>query len=316
MSREMTDNRMGGDSMMKYKHELITRDENLPIKIIVRSTNNRKFIPRHWHNSVEILYVLSGRVDKIFIDGIEHTANQGDIVVINSNATHSFSLDPGKERKDVTILIPYDFFKANFYNIDQYAFDCISINEKNEQKIMQFDQMRENLDEIVSVFINKESDHLAPIKITSLSYELIYILLTYFKKEKKYVGVIKSTKYLERLTRITNFIKENYKQKLSIDIISSEFGLSPTYLSRLFMKYIGTTVFDYINAIRLERSYHFLMNTDLSILQIALENGFPNEKSFNRVFKAAYHVTPSQYRKENKGREGKLQAYKKNADDV
>lgn len=60
------------------------------------------------------------------------------------------------------------------------------------------------------------------------------------------------------------------------------------------------TVLNYINIIRLEKSYPDLMNTDYPIIQIALNHGFPNEKSYNRVFKAVYNVTPYQYRKEQK----------------
>jgi AraC-like DNA-binding protein len=105
---------------------------------------------------------------------------------------------------------------------------------------------------------------------------------------------------LERLTLITNYIKENYDQSLSLDSIAQVFGLSPEYLSRFFVKHVGMTLFQYINAIRLERSYRVLMNTDHSIIQIALEHGFPNEKSFARVFKKVFQATPHQYRKENK----------------
>ena len=60
-------------------------------------------------------------------------------------------------------------------------------------------------------------------------------------------------------------------------------------------------IFQYINELRLEQAYRDLMNTDLSILHVAMNHGFPNEKSFIRVFKKGYGVTPHQYRKARKG---------------
>ncbi|MCV9885350.1 helix-turn-helix domain-containing protein [Metabacillus halosaccharovorans] len=55
---------------------------------------------------------------------------------------------------------------------------------------------------------------------------------------------------------------------------------------------------------RLEKSYPDLMNTDLPVIHIALKHGFPSEKSYTRVFKSVYYMTPSQYRKMNKGKNG------------
>ncbi|MDU5951229.1 MAG: AraC family transcriptional regulator [Paenibacillus macerans] len=42
------------------------------------------------------------------------------------------------------------------------------------------------------------------------------------------------------------------------------------------------------------------MSTDQPVIQIALHHGFPNEKSFTRVFRQVFQTTPHQYRKENK----------------
>jgi len=285
---------------MEFKYEMIKADEQLPIKIIIHTSDKQQFIPRHWHESIEISYVLSGKIDEIYVDGKVYVSQEGDIVLINSNAIHSFSVNTGKNRKGITIFIPYDFIKSIFPDIDQIQFDCISIDEKVIQRKVHFDELRENLNSIVNSYENKENDPLAFIKVTSLSYELIYLLLKNFKISKKSISSISARKYLERLTLITNYIKENYNQNLSLDSLSAKFNLSSEYLSRFFIKHTGMTVLNYINAVRLEKSYPELMNTDYPIIQIALNHGFPNEKSYTRVFKAAYHVTPYQYRKEQK----------------
>ncbi|MEH7416565.1 AraC family transcriptional regulator [Neobacillus drentensis] len=285
---------------MEYKYEHIKLEEDLPIKIILhQSTGEPHFIPRHWHESIEISYVLRGIIDHIYIDGVDYTSKQGDIVLINSNSIHSFSVDKG-DREAVTVFIPLEFIKANYHDTDPFAFDCISIFETDEKKAIQFNEIRKNLDSMIEVYKVKENDSLALIKIKELSFQLIYLLLKNFKVKKKGGGDINTDKYLDRLTKITDYMKENYKQNLSLDLIATTFNLSPSYLSRFFIKYMGMTVLDYINSIRIEKSYRDLVNTDHSIIQIALEHGFPNQKSFNRVFKTLYTVTPNQYRKENR----------------
>lgn len=283
---------------MEYKYEMIKTDDQWPVKIILHTRGIQLFIPRHWHESIEISYVLSGKLDQIYVDGKEYVSGQGDIVLINSNAIHSFSVNSMKNRKAATIFIPYEFIQAIYPDIDQIAFDCVSIDDKERET--QFEELRQNLNSIIAAYENKENDPLAYIKVTSLSYELIYILLKHFKIDKKNISSIKARKYLERLTLVTSFIKENYNQDLSLDLLSSTFYLSPEYLSRFFVKHTGMTVFDYINAIRLEKSISELMNTDIPVIRIALNHGFPNEKSYNRVFKAVFHETPNQYRKNRK----------------
>lgn len=285
---------------MEYKYEMIKTEDQLPVKIIIHTADIQMFIPRHWHESIEISYVLSGKIDQIYIDGKDYVSRQGDVVLINSNAIHSFSVNSGKNRKAVTIFIPNEFIQAAYPDIDQIAFDCVSIDDKERES--QFEELRRNLNAMVTAYENKENDPLAYLKVTSLSYELIYILLKNFKVDKKNSSSIKVRKYLERLNLITSFIKENYNQNLTLDLLSSTFYLSSEYLSRFFVKHTGMTVFDYIHAIRLEKSYSELMNTDIPVIRIALNHGFPNEKSYNRVFKAVFHETPTQYRKNRKKR--------------
>lgn len=282
---------------MDYQYELITTDEQIPIKILIHTTDERQFIPRHWHESIEISYVLSGQIDEIYVDGVTYTSKQGDIVVINSNAIHSFSVDQGENRKAMTLFLPYDFLKQIAPHIEPIIFDCVSIHERDEAKMRQFQELRKQLDAIIDAYTSMNGDPLAYLNVIGLSYQLVYLLLKNFQKEKPHNSAMKTTKYLQRLTDITNYIKEHYHQPLSIDTLSKTFHLSPEYLSRFFRKHMGMTIFDYINAIRLGKAYRDLVNTDRPILQIALQHGFANEKSFIRVFKNVYHLTPSQYRK-------------------
>lgn len=283
-------------------YELVKFDHDLPVKIIMHPVSETCFIPRHWHESVEISYVLSGTIETIYIEGTNYKAEQGDITVINSNEVHSFFVNPQKDSSALTLIISYDFLKANCPDIDRIAFQCISSVMTEEEQLLKFQQLRKILDAFVAIYRDYEADPLAPIKIKGLSYELIYLLLKDFAVEKKHVRTINTHKHLNLLTEITDFIKSHYNHPLSIESISTHFRFTPEYLCRFFRKHIGMTILQYINSIRLEKSLRDLVMTDHSVTQIAFENGFPNVKSFNRVFKAVYIVTPDQYRKSKQQR--------------
>jgi len=61
------------------------------------------------------------------------------------------------------------------------------------------------------------------------------------------------------------------------------------------------TLFDYLNQIKTEFACKLLMDNDLSILEVCLDSGFNNLSHFNKQFKKATGVTPSEYRKRFKG---------------
>jgi xylan 1,4-beta-xylosidase len=85
-----------------------------------------------------------------------------------------------------------------------------------------------------------------------------------------------------------------------LDDVAKSQNLSPNYLASFFKNHIGMTYLNYLNSIRLESARKDLISTELFITDIALNNGFPNVKAFNKVFKETYNATPNLYRSERK----------------
>ena len=104
---------------------------------------------------------------------------------------------------------------------------------------------------------------------------------------------------MNKLSTITDYIKQNYNKELSLESLARTFNYSPTYLSRMFRKYAQMSYKTYLDNLRLRHAYNDLVNTDLSIGMIAEKNGFAGSKAFARVFKEQYGVLPSEYRKGN-----------------
>ncbi|MBU3102169.1 MULTISPECIES: AraC family transcriptional regulator [Clostridium] len=278
---------------MDYIHEIVKIEEQMPIKIYIQKLSTF-FIEKHWHSDVELTYIISGKIDMVNIDGVKYTAKKDDIFLINSNTIHSFFV-AHVETKTVTLLIPYEFIKKTYPEIGTKFFNCMCFSNANNEKKFPFDDLRTILDQITE-FYDKEQ-LFWNIKLTSLSYELIYFLLKNFTQNRTESEIITNNENLEKISIICNYIKNHYKKSLSVNKIASIYSYSPEYLCRYFKKHMGMTIHKYIDTIRLMNSHRDLLNTDYSITRIALENGFPNEKSFTRVFKSIYEETPDKYRK-------------------
>ena len=96
---------------------------------------------------------------------------------------------------------------------------------------------------------------------------------------------------------ILDEIEKNYDQNLTLELLAKKFHFHPNSLTRYFKKQTGTTFYQYLQKIRLKHAYYDLMHTDMKIIDIALNNGFKNVKSFEKVFQNKYQKTPTNYKK-------------------
>jgi len=102
--------------------------------------------------------------------------------------------------------------------------------------------------------------------------------------------------HLKQITAVMQYIDKHYPQKLSLSELGAVVHMSPSYLSHVFSKITGFTVWDYIMARRTEHAKYLLSNTDRKVLDIALECGFQNSTNFNKCFRSQTGMTPSEYR--------------------
>ena len=127
----------------------------------------------------------------------------------------------------------------------------------------------------------------------SLSY-LVCVLITTVCQET-------ISNYPQRIRNVCSFIDQQYGQDLSLETIAENNYISKYYLSREFRKYTGQTPMQYLKNVRLLHAKYMLLNTDLSIQDIAEKVGFAYSNYFQIVFKAEVGMTPNQYRKQQRG---------------
>lgn len=93
------------------------------------------------------------------------------------------------------------------------------------------------------------------------------------------------------------YINEHYNQALTLEMLGVKIGLNPTYFSTVFKKETGKSFIDYVTEVRIQNAKQLLLDTDLSILEIAEDVGYNDLKYFSKGFKKATGLSPTDYRK-------------------
>ena len=99
--------------------------------------------------------------------------------------------------------------------------------------------------------------------------------------------------------RLNRYITENLTEELSVDKLCRAFGLSRTAIYKLFHKFYGTTVQQFIFKKRISRATELLKNSSDSISDIAAAVGIKDYNYFIRSFRKEIGISPLQFRKKN-----------------
>ncbi|RRJ64928.1 AraC family transcriptional regulator [Paenibacillus oralis] len=100
----------------------------------------------------------------------------------------------------------------------------------------------------------------------------------------------------KEIQTVLGYIEMNLCEELTLDKVSEVAGFSKFYFHRAFQKEVGIPLYDYIRKRRLASAASALLNTDVSILDIALTYHFESQESFTRAFKSIYQLPPGRYR--------------------
>ncbi len=243
----------------------------------------------HFHQSIEILYVLEGDPE-ITVQNNTYQAHPEDILVINANKKHSY-----QSRNEVLLgCFEIDYrLLGDMLSANQLLFWCNSVVNKNSA----YDAMRKIMKKIFSLYFEKGGQ--TEIIRQSLYYQLLEILTENFfvqSGDKRLEG--ERTHDEERISEIINYIHSNYRRKISLNELSEHLFLSVPYLSKYIKKQLGMNFLDYLNNIRLFHAVDDLLYSSQPLTAIAMDNGFANTAAFTEVFKKVYNMTPSEYRQQ------------------
>ncbi len=254
---------------------------------IIHETNNE---PReqHYHQNLDMLYVLSGSVD-VVIDDKEYHLKEEDMILINSNKRHKF--ENSGNLLAIRFAIDY-YLLSQTVGTTQMLFLCNSAVDKNSA----YDKLRHQIKEIIRYYYTETKGDKCYLQ--ALYYQMLHVLIANFMVKTEEAKVLfNHNSDKERISEIQSYIQGHYQSPISLNDLAEQMYLTPAYLSKYIKKKFGMTFIDYLNNIRLFHAVDELVYTNKSLTHIAMDNGFCTSAALNKSFKKVFNMSPGEYRK-------------------
>lgn len=270
--------------MDNLSHEIINYFEDINMHYNVY-TAYEVYIERHWHQGIEIVYVVNGNL-KVYIGDSEYLLKEKCFSVINSMEIHAT-----KCIGEATILllqIPHTAIPKSD------RIDCRNYYNEEFSKIFE---------SLISIYQGKEKGYY--LEFNSIVFNMLHKIFLKFGQVNvsKDVILYEDKEYITKISQVVDYVQEHYMEAITLDDVSNIACYNKQYFTRIFKKHMKITFLEYLNSVRIRHVFDELIYTDTSISEIAERNGFTNNKNFQKSFRKSYGCTPSEmrrkYREEN-----------------
>jgi len=95
-----------------------------------------------------------------------------------------------------------------------------------------------------------------------------------------------------KLSRVIQMMETNIEEPISPSVLARDVGMSTRQLERLFRRYLNRSPKRYYMELRLQKARNLLMQTDMSVINVALACGFASPSHFSKCYRSHYSTTP------------------------
>jgi AraC-like DNA-binding protein len=251
--------------------QFIEIDKNSKSIYVMPQKSERRF-PVHNHKKGQLTYVEGGIAYIHFV---------GNTFVIP--ARHYIWIPPGIDHF-LQVRLPSDAIIHNIY----YPDDNKNIFYKNTGIYPVNNLLHEMISYTQRYDTNikpnePEFPFLAAIKniLPSLSHQNVPIALP--------------TTDNERLRPILRYLYDNVEKQLTLKSVSQKFNIAERSLSRLFQSVLSISFLQYLKQVRMVKAVEMILQTDLTLSQIAYDTGYQSISAFSNTFYHIAHMRPSEF---------------------
>lgn len=245
----------------------------------------------HYHDECELMMILEGNGDFIY-NNRHYPAQKGSLFVINPLVPHRIDMMQSPTHKRIVIEFDGNYTDKITKEIAGFGtFDFFNAYQGVYQlKEPVYGEIKDSLIRVVDEQINHRTHYLE-----LMTCDLVDAFLRISRSvRRKRTHRASSSENLVKAAE--DYINNHLTENLSLTSLSTQLFVTREYLSRVFKKYHGITIQEYINLTKCRAAKELLNSTDEPIAMIANHFGYRSATYFSTVFKKLTGMTPREYR--------------------
>lgn len=224
----------------------------------------------HFHKNFELIYVISGSL-LLTVDNLSEKIPEGGFALILPNQVHSFS---SYENNKIWVgVFSEDFIKE---------FAKTTKNRRSTQLL--FHCKDNELNYLKSTLLNDKNQDILLLK------SCLYTICSRYLKEISLIDC--EDKNTDLAHKIISFTENNFKENITLASLAKNFGYEYHYFSRCFKNIFNMNFKTFVNHYRFNCAKELMLNTNMSLSEIAMESGFGSLRNFNRIYRQFANETP------------------------
>ena len=248
-----------------------------------------------WHDDIEFIYVYSGTLS-INVDGAVYSASEGQGIILNSRHLHSMYSVTGDDCEYLNITFSPVVLSAAPY-IERTFVKPLLENEGFTAMVLKLgqdwsDRIINGIRRIGDSYEQNGYDSL--MESLSIVYDIWSMLYSRIPRSGESRSNGKHELAIMRL--MIDHIRDHYNTKMTLESLCRAGGVSVSYGSKLFKKYLDSSPVDFVIDYRLNKSTHLLKHTGASVKEVAAKVGFANSCYYAKRFRERFGMTPSEFR--------------------
>ena len=235
--------------------------------------------PPHIHQLIEMVYIKNGTLELGVGKELYHM-EKGDFAVVFPNVIHHYQVFGKEENKALYMLVSPTLLPNYMVEIQKNCPQYPVINK-----------------ECLHVDIVKAIQSLVKVEKSNTRLVQAYVQMIFAHIFSEMDLIEKESVGGEDLVyQSVEYVAKNFREKISLEQMAYDLGVSKYVLSRLFSKTFHCNFTSYVNGVRLNYAMSMLEGTNEPITNICFDCGFESQRTFNRVFKERYRLSPREYR--------------------
>lgn len=235
-----------------------------------------------------MIYIREGTA-RIRVDHKKITANAGDLIICDSGQIHDSV--PGENDNSIDFIIFDTGILGKLYGQMNFEKPLVTREE------LQTYGLTEELDRLFElVFLEMKEKNPYYQEIVKSSLRRFWFWLKRNHPQASPDATLNSRgRLLYDLHELLSYMDAHFSEAIPLQTAADKMNLSVFHFSKIFKKLMGIPYVTYLNMIRVEHAAEQMKLTGKKLLEIALNSGFNNIRTFNRVFKQITGYTPSEF---------------------